>query len=148
MRGQGCDEMAFELDTVADEWQLALDCAVEAVDAADRVFTAEERGRLRRSLAQERAETAVLLERLAQTAGAHNVPWLSPVPIHPPALGLADGVAACILDLDGVLTDSGVVHAAAWAEVFDDFLIRFAAKSGRQFIPFDRDRDYHRYVDG
>jgi beta-phosphoglucomutase-like phosphatase (HAD superfamily) len=148
MRGQGCNEMAFELDTVADEWQLALDGAVEAVDAADRVFTAAERGRLRRSLAQERVETAALLERLAQTAGVHNVPWLSPVPIHPHALGLADGVSACLLDLDGVLTDSGVVHAAAWAEVFDDFLLRFAAASGRQFIPFDRDRDYRSYVDG
>jgi beta-phosphoglucomutase-like phosphatase (HAD superfamily) len=143
----GC-EMAFELDTVADDWQLALDGAVDAVNAADRVYTTEERGRLRRSLAQERAETALLLERLAHTTGVHNVPWLSPVPIHPSALGLADGVCACIVDLDGVLTDSGVVHAAAWAEVFDDFLLRFAATTGRQFIPFDRDRDYRSYLDG
>jgi HAD superfamily hydrolase (TIGR01509 family) len=140
--------MAFELDTVADDWQLALDGAVEAINAADRVLTAEERGRLGRSLAQERAETAVLLERLAHTTGVHNIPWLSPVPLHPSSLGLADSVRACIFDLDAVLTDSGVVHAAAWAEVFDDFLLRFALDADRQFVPFDRDLDYRTYIDG
>lgn len=140
--------MAFELDTVADDWQLALDGAVEAVRAADRVFTAEERGRLRRELAQERAETAVMLERLARTTGVHNIPWLSPLPLHAFSLGLPDSVRACIFDLDGVLTDSGVVHAAAWAEVFDDFLLRFALETDRQFVPFDRDLDYRMYIDG
>ena len=140
--------MAFELDTVADDWQLALDGAAEALDAADRAYTAEERARLRRSLAQERAETASLLERLARTTGVHNVPWLSPLPLHPSSLGLDAGVSACLLDLEGVLTDSGVVHAAAWAEVFDDLLLRLAQKTERQFIPFDRDVDYRTYIDG
>jgi HAD superfamily hydrolase (TIGR01509 family) len=140
--------MTLELDTVADDWQLALDGAVEALDAADRAFTDEERGRLRRSLAQERAETAVLLERLAHTSGVHNVPWLAPMPVHPSSLGLPAGARACIFDLDGVLTDSGVVHALAWAEVFDDFLLRLATATERQFVPFDRDLDYRRYVDG
>lgn len=146
--GEAHGAMAFELDTVADDWQLALDGAVEAVDAADKAYTAEERGRLRRSLAQERAETTVLLERLAHTTGVHNVPWLSPVPLHPSSLGLPDRVRACIFDLDGVLTDSGVVHAAAWAEVFDDFLLRLALETDRQFLPFDRDLDYRTYIDG
>ena len=140
--------MTFELDTVADDWQLALDGALGAVQAADRVFSPEERGRLRRELAQERAETAVLLERLAHTTGVHNVPWLSPVPLHPSSLGLSNDVRACIFDLDGVLTDSGVVHAAAWAEVFDDLLLRLALETDRQFVPFDRDLDYRMYIDG
>jgi HAD superfamily hydrolase (TIGR01509 family) len=140
--------MALELDVVADEWQLALDGAVEAVDAAASAYSQEEHGRLRHALAQERAETALLLERLARTAGVHNVPWLSPVPIHPSSLGLSAGVRACIFDLENVLTDSGVVHAAAWAEVFDDLLLRLALKSERQFVPFDRDLDYRTYIDG
>lgn len=147
-QGEARLAMAFELDTVADDWQLALDGAVEAVHAADRAYTPEERGLLRRSLAQERAETAVLLQRLARTTGVHDVPWLSPVPLHPSSLGLADGVRACIFDLDGVLTDSGVVHAAAWAEVFDEFLLRFALETERHFVPFDRDLDYRTYIDG
>jgi len=145
--GEPRREMTSELDTVADDWQLALDGAADAINAADRVLTGEERSRLRRALAQERVETAVLLERLAHTTGAHNVPWLSPVPLHPSSLGLADGVSACIFDLDGVLTDSGVVHATAWAEVFDDFLLRFAARTERRFLPF-ADRDYRIYLDG
>ena len=37
-------------------------------------------------------------------------------------LGLPDGVRACLFDLDGVLTETASVHAAAWKEMFDDFL--------------------------
>ena len=146
--GEARGGMAFELDTVADDWQLALDGAVEAVDAADRVLTDDERSRRRRSLAQERAETAALLARLAHTTGLHTVPWLAPMPLHPAALGLPDAVRACTFDLDGVLTDSGVVHAAAWAEVFDSFLLALALETERQFVPFDQDGEYRTYIDG
>jgi beta-phosphoglucomutase-like phosphatase (HAD superfamily) len=37
-------------------------------------------------------------------------------------LGLPDGVAACLFDMDGVVTQTAVVHAAAWKEMFDEFL--------------------------
>src|ERR1044072_5402430 len=37
-------------------------------------------------------------------------------------LGLPDGVTALLFDLDGVLTDTAVVHKAAWKEMFDAFL--------------------------
>jgi beta-phosphoglucomutase-like phosphatase (HAD superfamily) len=37
-------------------------------------------------------------------------------------LGLPDTVRACLFDLDGVLTKTAVVHAAAWEEMFDSFL--------------------------
>ena len=63
-------------------------------------------------------------------------------------LGLEDHVRACIFDLDGVLTNSAALHAHAWGEVFDDFLLRLSDKTGWQFIPFDRDVDYRAYVDG
>ncbi|MEK8169412.1 hypothetical protein NKH77_05265 [Streptomyces sp. M19] len=32
------------------------------------------------------------------------------------------GVRACLFDLDGVLTPTAAVHAAAWKEMFDAFL--------------------------
>ena len=38
------------------------------------------------------------------------------------ALGLPDGVLACLFDLDGVLTDTAAVHALAWQHTFDAFL--------------------------
>ncbi len=55
---------------------------------------------------------------------------------------------AAIFDLDGVLTDTARVHAAAWKEVFDDFLQRRAERQGTGFQPFDVGSDYLAYVDG
>ena len=55
---------------------------------------------------------------------------------------------AVIFDLDGVLTDTAGVHAAAWKTVFDAFLQRWAEQHGRAFQPFDIHSDYLAYVDG
>ncbi len=63
-------------------------------------------------------------------------------------LGLPDGVTACLFDLDGVLTKTAEVHAAAWKQTFDDFLRRRAAQRGGEFVPFDPVNDYDEYVDG
>jgi beta-phosphoglucomutase-like phosphatase (HAD superfamily) len=52
-------------------------------------------------------------------------------------LGLPEGVAACLFDLDGVLTDTAKVHAAAWKEMFDGFLRERAAKTDERFVPLD-----------
>jgi beta-phosphoglucomutase family hydrolase len=59
-------------------------------------------------------------------------------------LGLPDGIQACLFDLDGVITKTAVVHAAAWKQTFDDFL---RARDGADFRPFG-DTDYDEYVDG
>ena len=37
-------------------------------------------------------------------------------------LRLPDQIKACLFDLDGVLTPTATVHAAAWKEMFDEFL--------------------------
>jgi beta-phosphoglucomutase family hydrolase len=63
-------------------------------------------------------------------------------------LGLPAGVRACLFDLDGVLTQTARVHAAAWKEMFDGYLRELAATSGEQFVPFDPVSDYDDYVDG
>jgi beta-phosphoglucomutase-like phosphatase (HAD superfamily) len=55
---------------------------------------------------------------------------------------------ATIFDLDGVLTDTARVHAAAWKRVFDDVLQRRADRQGIDFQPFDIEADYLSYVDG
>jgi beta-phosphoglucomutase family hydrolase len=64
------------------------------------------------------------------------------------ALGLPDAIRACLFDLDGVLTQTAKVHAAAWKEMFDEFLRRRAEAHGEQFTPFDAVTDYDEYVDG
>jgi beta-phosphoglucomutase family hydrolase len=63
-------------------------------------------------------------------------------------LGLPASVRACLFDLDGVLTETAKVHAAAWKEMFDQFLRARASKAGEQFVPFDQKDDYDAYVDG
>ncbi|MET8946146.1 HAD-IA family hydrolase [Streptomyces sp. NPDC004542] len=60
-------------------------------------------------------------------------------------LGLPDTIQACLFDLDGVVTRTAVVHAAAWKETFDDFL---RAYEGERARPFDAVADYDEYVDG
>jgi beta-phosphoglucomutase family hydrolase len=63
-------------------------------------------------------------------------------------LGLPDGVTACLFDLDGVLTQTAKVHAAAWKSMFDEFLRQWAGAHGQEFVPFDKVSDYDEYVDG
>ena len=63
-------------------------------------------------------------------------------------LGLPASVSVCLFDLDGVLTETATVHAAAWKEMFDDYLRRRAEQRGEHFAPFDAVADYDQYVDG
>jgi beta-phosphoglucomutase family hydrolase len=63
-------------------------------------------------------------------------------------LGLPDGVNTCLFDLDGVLTQTAKVHAAAWKEMFDAYLKQRTGRTGEEFVPFDSGDDYDQYVDG
>ena len=63
-------------------------------------------------------------------------------------LGLPDSVRACLFDLDGVLTQTAKVHAAAWKEMFDAYLRERTRRTGETFVPFDAVADYDEYVDG
>jgi len=58
-------------------------------------------------------------------------------------LGLPDGIRACLFDLDGVITQTAKVHAAAWKQMFDEYL-RSRPGAFREFTP----DDYNEYVDG
>jgi beta-phosphoglucomutase family hydrolase len=60
-------------------------------------------------------------------------------------LGLPDAARACLFDMDGVLTRTATVHAAAWKQMFDEFL---RERDGDSFTPFDSEADYDEYVDG
>jgi beta-phosphoglucomutase family hydrolase len=57
-------------------------------------------------------------------------------------------VTACLFDLDGVLTRTATVHAAAWKQMFDEFLELWSTRTGQKFVPFDAGADYDNYVDG
>jgi beta-phosphoglucomutase family hydrolase len=53
-------------------------------------------------------------------------------------------IAAVIFDMDGVVTETAGLHAAAWKILFDTALQQLGAAS----TPFDAEADYHAYIDG
>ncbi|MGA1796362.1 MAG: trehalose-phosphatase, partial [bacterium] len=57
-------------------------------------------------------------------------------------------IDAFILDMDGVVTKTARVHAAAWKQMFDEFLQARAGQTGEHYEPFDTGSDYLSYVDG
>jgi len=59
-----------------------------------------------------------------------------------------NGIDAFIFDMDGVITDTAGIHAAAWKQLFDEYLKKAAARNNELFQPFDVKSDYLLYVDG
>lgn len=59
-----------------------------------------------------------------------------------------DTYDAVLFDLDGVVTDTASVHAAAWKQMFDEYLRARADQLDEDFVPFDTASDYLTYVDG
>lgn len=57
-------------------------------------------------------------------------------------------IEAVVFDTDGVVTDTAVVHAAAWKRLFDAFLARRGREDGRRLEPFDEVGEYLALVDG
>ena len=47
-----------------------------------------------------------------------------------------------------MLTQTALVHNAAWKQTFDTFLETWSAQHGQPYVPFDPGSDYNRYVDG
>lgn len=65
-----------------------------------------------------------------------------------PAVIDPSSIEAVLFDLDGVLTPTAKVHAAAWKRVFDAYLQERSERDGEPWSPFDVESDYVRYVDG
>ncbi len=61
--------------------------------------------------------------------------------------GLPVRIRACLFDLDGVLTRTATVHAAAWRRTFDEYLAARGERTGAPWRRFSGD-DYTLYVDG
>ncbi len=136
-----------ELDTIALGWQRALDAGRRAVNAERGVLPSTALVAEQRELGRECDEVRRLLTRIAADVGAPK-PWLPAWPVTPHMLGVPSETKALIFDLDGVLTDSGALHAAAWAGALDPVLLATSHQTGRQFVPFDPVTDYALYFDG
>ena len=55
---------------------------------------------------------------------------------------------AVLFDMDGVVTDTAIAHAAAWKRLFDDYLAERAEHEQTDARPFDANADYREFVDG
>ncbi len=55
---------------------------------------------------------------------------------------------AVIFDLDGVITQTALVHEEAWKEMFDEYLRLRQERDGEPFKEFRKPQDYLEYVDG
>ena len=55
---------------------------------------------------------------------------------------------AVIFDLDGVITQTALVHSAAWKQMFDEFLKPWSEKNNIPFQEFNHEQDYLPFVDG
>jgi beta-phosphoglucomutase-like phosphatase (HAD superfamily) len=138
------------LDGLAASWWVALEAADSALRAAASCLGARELGERSRRLARERGQTVHVLHELARDLHTDSLllDFVATPAVTPRRLGLPDGVIACVFDLDGVLTTSATVHAAAWADTLDPFLLRQAERGRRLFIPFDRRHDYQDHLAG
>jgi HAD superfamily hydrolase (TIGR01509 family) len=141
---------AASLDAVAAAWRPALDAADAALSAADRALGPAELRDLRRGLASERSSTVELLEEVARVEGSHATfgELLVSGPNLKGLLGLPSAVTACVFNLDGVLVGSAALHAAAWAETFDELIVARVERTGGRFAPFNPRVDYARHIHG
>ena len=140
------------LDALTAHWRTAFTVAADALaDASSLGFAAEELDERRGRLTGERETTARLLGAIAREEHVQLHRPLSAPRATRQMLGLPARVLACVFDLDGVLTGSAAVHAAAWADTFDEFLSRRLERTGERFAafrPFNPATDYYEYLHG
>ena len=53
-----------------------------------------------------------------------------------------------ILDLDGVVTQTALVHAQAWKRMFDSYLKKRGEEEGKHYEPLVIETDYREHIDG
>jgi HAD superfamily hydrolase (TIGR01509 family) len=138
---------APDVDTLAAEWCEALDAGRAALDAACLYLHGAELAAHTRRLEEDRAQAVPLLRDLARDQHRNGllVRWLA-TPRHTRAmLSLPEAIDACVFDLEGVLTTSDALQAAAWAETLDPLLLARAA-SPERFAPFDLGHEYEEHL--
>ena len=139
---------------ISIHWRSALDAAEDALHAVSAngqtlQFGSEAMQARTRALVLERNEAEEDLAQLGQLLHATFHRRLTGPRASAELLGLDRSVRACIFDLDGVLTASASLHAAAWQETFDELLARHHERAGERFgpwRPFDAQHDYDRYI--
>jgi HAD superfamily hydrolase (TIGR01509 family) len=135
---------------LARDWTAALRAARRALRAAEPYLPAPELRARARSLDDERVSTMALLRGLARDQHVRATDWqiaLTPSEARQ-LLGLPPGVRACVFNADGVLIGSAALHAAAWAQTFNEFIATRVERTGGEFTPFSTRLDYDAHIHG
>jgi beta-phosphoglucomutase-like phosphatase (HAD superfamily) len=148
--------LALSLDDLSAHWRVAFNTAEDALGATTGCgislhFEESELSEFRARVARGRASVAELLEWVARDEHITLHRALSAPRASKTMLGLTNDTLACVFELDGVLTPSAAIHAAAWAETFNEFLLRRAERTAEHFAPFqpfDPAAEYRQYLDG
>jgi HAD superfamily hydrolase (TIGR01509 family) len=137
-------------ERLAAGWLAALSAAETAVNDKACGLTADETRTHLQHLRAERTEVVDLLGTVAH--GQRGATLLVDCLAHPPVdlrlLRLPTGVCACIFDVEGALTTSAAIHCDAWRLTLDPFLLGYADRLRRQFVPLDPRHDYPEYLSG
>jgi HAD superfamily hydrolase (TIGR01509 family) len=136
--------------TLASGWTAALKTARAALSAADYYLPAAELRTRAHDLDVERDATVALLRDLARDQRGADVDIRIALTASDARqlLGLPAAVRACVFNADGVLIGSAALHAAAWAETFNEFIARRVERTGGQFAPFSEHLDYDAHIHG
>ncbi|MHA6249158.1 beta-phosphoglucomutase family hydrolase [Pontibacter sp. CAU 1760] len=57
-------------------------------------------------------------------------------------------IQALILDMDGVITQTARLHAAAWKKMFDAYLRQRGQQDAKNYAPLEIATDYRQHIDG
>jgi beta-phosphoglucomutase-like phosphatase (HAD superfamily) len=147
--------MSTTLETLPTRWRSSFDAATAALSAAGRCgeisgLSPTELAHWAHDLADQRDAVARVLDAIAREEHVRFRRSLSAPRATNRALGLPVGVQACVFDLDGVLTGSAPVHAAAWRDTLDRLVRERAERSGHRFESryFDLAQDYYGLIHG
>lgn len=139
----------MDLLPVCRRWRAALNASDAALAAASSALPARELAARRERLAEDRASALRLIGGIARDEGIDGrfLHVSSALGIRQ-LLGLRGDVAACVFDLDGVLTASAGLHVAAWARAFDELTLARTERTVGHFRPFNPRTDYGAYLEG
>jgi beta-phosphoglucomutase-like phosphatase (HAD superfamily) len=140
------------LDEIVVDWRTSLEAAEDAVRAiaacrSSVPFAPTELGAYARHLDLQRHQVEKLIEQIAHDEHIALRHSLAEPRATNRLLGLPPTVRGCLFDLDGVLTASAEIHAAAWKDVLDGFASRRSDLAGHRFAiqPFGM-QDYWEHI--